>query len=109
MLNRHRGHTLLAANCLMLFFIVGIVPSCSSIYQVVGLYLCAGVCLGLNNGLANTLITWVHVGRNGTQRPKHRARQHADPCRSPNPASAPRHRWTPHSSCAIASVQLVRG
>ena len=83
MLNRHRGHTLLAANCLMLFFIVGIVPSCSSIYQVIGLYLCAGVCLGLNNGLANTLITWVHVGRNGVQGIKHSAGQHADPFLGP--------------------------
>ena len=65
LLKRHSGHSLLAINCLCLFFIVGAVPSCSSIYQVFGLYLCAGVCLGLNNGLTNTLITWVHAGRNG--------------------------------------------
>ena len=65
LLKRHSGHSLLAINCLCLFFIVGAVPSCSSIYQVFGLYLCAGVCLGLNNGLTNTLITWVHAGHNG--------------------------------------------
>ena len=64
LLNRFTGHALIAFNCTLLFFIVGVVPSCSSIYQVVCLYLCAGVCLGINNGTANTLITWAHAGRN---------------------------------------------
>ena len=33
---------------------------------MIALYLAAGVCLGLNNGLANTLINWLYTGRNGT-------------------------------------------
>ena len=64
MLDRYSGHSILATNCLLLFLIVGIIPSCWSIHQVIILYMVAGVCLGLNNGLANTLITWLHAGRN---------------------------------------------
>lgn len=64
LLDRFSGHTLIASICLLLFFVVGLVPSCTSIAHVVVLYMIVGGCLGLMCGASNTLVTWVHAGSN---------------------------------------------
>ena len=64
LLSRYSGHTVVSVLCLLLFFAIGLVPSCTTIVQVVALYVVVGGCLGLINGASNTLVTWVHTGRN---------------------------------------------
>jgi len=64
LLQRYSGHTVVGTLCFVLFFAVGLIPACTSLVQVVGLYVIIGGCLGLNNGAANTLVTWVHKGHN---------------------------------------------
>ena len=64
LLERYSGHSILSCLCLILFFVVGLVPSCTSFLHVVGLYVIVGCCLGLLNGSAQTLVTWLHTGHN---------------------------------------------
>ena len=64
LLSRFSGHTLIRALSLVLFLLIGLIPSCGHILQVVLLYGAIGGCLGLLGGASNTLITWVHSGRN---------------------------------------------
>ena len=64
LLERHSGHTLVSLLCVGLFFAVSAIPSCTMLWQVVGLYMVIGACLGMLSVASNTLITWVNVGRN---------------------------------------------
>ena len=64
LLDRHDGHLLIAILCGLLFFAMGLVPHCTSIIQVVALYVVVGCCLGVICGACNTLVTWAHAGSN---------------------------------------------
>jgi FHS family Na+ dependent glucose MFS transporter 1 len=63
-LARVSGHPLIGSLCLLLFVVVGLIPSCTSGLQVIALYVIIGAALGLIGSVANTLITWVHAGHN---------------------------------------------
>jgi len=64
MLERHGVNSVVLCVCMVLFVAVGLVPSCTMLVQVIALYVCVGICLGLLNGMTNTAITWLHHGRN---------------------------------------------
>ena len=57
-LERRRGaeHALIAALCMLLLVAVGVVPTCSALWQIQALYFVVGGCIGLVGWTANTLI-----------------------------------------------------
>lgn len=63
-LDRAQGHTVITVVCLVLLIVVGGVPSCSTFHQVVLLYVVVGCCLGLVQGTAMSMATWMHKGSN---------------------------------------------
>ncbi len=63
-LRRWSGHSVIVAVFGALFVVVGLVPTCSSTGQVVGLFFLIGAGFGLASSAANTLVAWAQPGRN---------------------------------------------
>lgn len=63
-LDRHTGHDVICVLSLLMFAVVGLVPACESISQVLALYFLVGACMGMMSMTANMLVTWVQHGHN---------------------------------------------